>query len=97
MLSERERLVLNDIERRIESEDPDMVRRFAGSTWQLDHHRKPREQRPYIAAVITSLALMLISIAAGAPIPTLLMVMASGLTFGLWYLRCRVQNPGGPR
>ena len=84
MLSDRERSVLQDIESRLDAEDPELAERLAENT----PAKRKSTMRYWLAMAILGL-LLLISIGAELPIVTLVLSMAICGVLTHLYLRSR--------
>lgn len=82
MLSDRERSVLNDIENRLDAEDPALAEQLKDTGAA---NEKPR-RRYWIAAGVLAL-MLLISIGATLPIATLVLSMGLCGVLGVAYIR----------
>ena len=83
MLNERERSALNEIENRLDAEDPELAQRLA------EGDPRPSRSRFYwIFAAVIGL-LLLISIGAQLPVVTLVLCMGMCGLLAHWYLRSR--------
>jgi Flp pilus assembly protein TadB len=89
VLSDHERRSINDIERRISAEDPDLVRRFA------DEADKARPRRwPYFAVLTIATILLLAGLILALPVLGVAGFMLAGATgFALWLLRMSGRTP----
>ena len=87
VLSDRERIVLDDIERKLGDEDPELAERLtgAGSGESTPHWRY------WVAAAVLGL-FILISIGADMPIATLALTMALSGVVAVGYFRTRRPN-----
>lgn len=84
MLSDRERIVLNDIERTLGDEDPELAERLTSTgKGAATHH-----WRYWLAVAVLGL-LILISLGADMPIATLVLTMALSGVLVTAYFRTR--------
>ena len=81
MLSDRERHVLNEVERRLASDDPAFARRFAATVQRLGHGPHRRVARIAIATAVLLGGLLLL---AGSAVGALAAVAATGLVWLAW-------------
>lgn len=84
LLSDQERIVLNDIERELGANDPELAQHLSAETSTADN----RLWRYWLAGSILGL-LMLISIAADLPVLMLILTLAGAGTATVGYLRRR--------
>lgn len=84
MLSDRERIVLDDIERQLGDEDPELAERLTGT----GNDGATPHWRYWVATAVLGLFL-LISIGADMPIATLALVMALSGVVAMGYFRTR--------
>lgn len=84
MLSDRERIALNDIERQLGDEDPELAERLTGT----DQNSTTPHWRYWGAAAVLGL-LLLISLGADMPIATLVLTMALSGLVAMAYFRSR--------
>jgi|GEM_PF-5807639 len=89
MLNERERSVLNEIENRLDAEDPELAQRLA----EGDPRPSSSGVSYWIFAAVIGL-LLLISIGAQLPIVTLVLSMGMCGLLTHWYLRSRRSRRG---
>lgn len=88
MLSDRERIVLDDIERKLGDEDPELAERLTGT----GNSDATPHWRYWIAAAVLGL-FILISIGADMPIATLALTVALSGVIAAGYFRTR-RTPG---
>lgn len=89
MLSDRERIVLNDIERQLGDEDPELAERLKAA----EQSNAAPHWRYWIAAAVLGL-LLLISLGADMPIATLVLAMALSGVIAMGYFRTHGHHGG---